>query len=251
MKREKTIGYSATLGLCGLLLASLPGVSLAETDTRLSDSLRQSLQAQGWQEYLATDGSVIYRQAAPRSGIVNQPDSTVDQGRRQLGEALEDHGWQAVWQADGSLILKPQVSQRDPAAEDRPAAAQSQAERIADLPGFEYWRVERDEDGSVRFHPLASSPAGEAVTADQAILGSCDGFVVQSAQVSLPVDLWPEVNALARQWLTMSGLQGLQVGKVRKILRIYLVSLVRDTAPYQLAHQLAIRASDGRVMLLE
>ena len=35
------------------------------------------------------------------------------------------------------------------------------------------------------------------------------------------------------------------------MLGIYLVSVVADTPPHYLLHQLAIRASDGRVMLLE
>ncbi|MCU7923100.1 MAG: hypothetical protein KZQ88_10435 [Candidatus Thiodiazotropha sp. (ex Dulcina madagascariensis)] len=251
MKREKIAGCRTVLGFCGLFLTFLPGVSLAEADTRLSDSLQKSLKALGWQEYRDEDGNIIYRQSAPQSGSANQPGSTVDQQKHQLGEALEDRGWQAEWHPDGSLILKPQTPQSIPVTGGKPVAAQSQAELIPDLPGFEYWRIERDEDGSMRFHPLAISPTTEGMIAEQTILGSCKGYEVQSEQVSLPVDLWPEVNVLAKQWLIMSGLRGLQVGRIRKILRIYLVSLVRDAAPYQLVHQLAIRASDGRVMLLE
>ncbi|MCU7905973.1 MAG: hypothetical protein KZQ76_08955 [Candidatus Thiodiazotropha sp. (ex Epidulcina cf. delphinae)] len=149
MKREKIVGCCTALGFCGLFVTFLPGVSLAEADTRLSDSLRKSLQAQGWQEYRVADGNFIYRQSAPQSGPVNQPDPTLEQQRGQLGEALEAHGWQVEWEPDGSLVLNPQAPESIPATEEGAVA-------IPDLPGFEYWRIERDEDGSMRFYPLGS-----------------------------------------------------------------------------------------------
>jgi hypothetical protein len=70
-------------------------------------------------------------------------------------------------------------------------------------------------------------------------------------EISLPVDQWMEAKALAQAWLYQGDLHGLLVGKIRKVLGIYLISLVEQSPPHLLRHQLAIRATDGKVMLLD
>jgi len=249
--REILTGYYSALMIFVLILLGMPVESLAEADTRLADSLRKNLEEQGWQEYQARDGTIIYRQPATQSAPASQMKLTIEQQRQKLGKVMKERGWQVDWRPDGSLILKPQVSVGTSVTGSKPAAVQSQTDLIPDLPGFEYWRIERGADGSMLFHPLVTSVDTEAFITDQVILGRCEGYQLQTKRVSLPVDQWSEVNELVQGWLEMSGLQGLLVGKVRKILRIYLVSLVEDNAPYALKHQLAVRVSDGRVMLLE
>ncbi|MCU7931630.1 MAG: hypothetical protein KZQ90_12580 [Candidatus Thiodiazotropha sp. (ex Codakia rugifera)] len=251
MNRENKIGYNSVLLAYGLLLFFFTGVTLADENTQLSDSLRNSLQAQGWQEYQAADGSVIYHLPTIRAEAGNQDVSSTDEQRNQLGSALEQSGWQAEWSEDGSLILRPQAGNKPLETVKEPSPANTQVDVIPDLPGFDYWRIERDDDGSVRFHPVEISPVTGASNSDSAVLGQCEGYQLQLENVSLPIDEWSEITKLARDYLQLSGFQGLQVGRVRKVLRIYLVSLVEEVAPYRLVHQLAVRASDGKVMLLE
>ncbi|MBL3528863.1 MAG: hypothetical protein JMN27_14960 [gamma proteobacterium endosymbiont of Lamellibrachia anaximandri] len=251
MKIEKMIGYRPILIAGVLILAFIPLVTLAEADTGLTDSLKRSLKAQGWQEDQQEDGSVIYRQTPVQSESENTPLGTDGQQREQFGKALDGRGWQADWDPDGSLILRPQRSAAVQAVGTHPAPTDSETDLIPDLPGFKYWRIEKGEDGAMLFHPLPKPPGTEVTTSNQTAVERCEGYQFDTARVSLPVDQWPEANELAQKWLERSGLHGLLVGKIRKILRIYLVSLVDDTSPYALKHQLAIRASDGHVMLLE
>ncbi|RDH87032.1 MAG: hypothetical protein DIZ78_05940 [endosymbiont of Escarpia spicata] len=251
MKIEKMIGCRSILIASGLILAFIPLVTLAEADTGLSDSLKQSLKAQGWEEGQQEDGSVIYRQKPVQSEPQNKPLGADGQQREQLGKALDGRGWQADWDPDGSLVLRPQRPAAVQAAGTPLAPTESETDLIPDLPGFEYWRIEKGEDGSMLFHPLSKPPGTKATISDQTAVERCEGYQFDTARVSLPVDQWPEANELAQKWLERSGLHGLLVGKIRRILRIYLVSLVEDTSPHALKHQLAIRASDGHVMLLE
>jgi hypothetical protein len=66
----------------------------------------------------------------------------------------------------------------------------------------------------------------------------------------LPIDQWTEANEIAKEWVVSIGEKGLTVGMIRKILRVYLVSIVQDVKPYALQHQIAIRQSDGHVIVL-
>ncbi|MCU7854020.1 MAG: hypothetical protein KZQ80_17625 [Candidatus Thiodiazotropha sp. (ex Monitilora ramsayi)] len=244
------IGRNSVYVFLGVLVLLSTSLCQAEPDTRLSDSLRDSLKRQGWQEYQASDGSVIYRQPVIRAASDELSPSN-DQHREQVGEALQDRGWHATWGDDGSLILKPRVAPTTYATSGDAQASDTQTAIMSDPPGFEFWRIEKDEDGSVRFYPLEQLPKAEAIGADRTAVARCEGHQIVTASVILPVDEWYEIYDLAEAWINSVGLQGVQVGRVRKIFRVYLVSLVRNTPPYTLTHQLAVRASDGRVMWLD
>jgi hypothetical protein len=249
--RETLLSCLLTRYCLGLLLI-LPISSLAGTDTGLSESLRQALEAQGWRAEQAQDGSIIYRKpAAPISTGHSQP-STKSPQREAVQDALKQRGWQMEWSPSGSLILRPQGEAASvPEQSEAPAAVRS-VEPIPDLPGFQYWRIEKQADGSVNFHPLGQVPDPSQSAPKATLPGRCVGSDVRVARLSLPVNSWSEAKALAQAWLQQENLaQGLLIGKIRRVLGIYLVSLVDPTPPYFLKHQLAIRASDGRVMLLE
>lgn len=251
MNKKQTVGYHSTIKVWGLLLSFLPAMCLAEVDTRLSESLRKSLEAQGWQEYQAEDGSVIYRKADAEKVSVDHAAVVEEQERKRLGEALNGRGWQSEWSSDGSLVLRPQAQPGASTTAGQPIETEDQTGLVPNLPGFEYWRIEKSADGSVLFHPLPKLPAVQTSASNFVQLSRCEGFQLPMQRVTLPVDQWAEANELAQNWLTASGLQGVLVGRIRKVLRVYLVSLVEATAPYGLQHQLAIRAADGRVMLLD
>lgn len=250
MKRTKLLIHLLQWTALGLLL-TLPFATPAAVDAGLTESLRQALEAQGWQAEQAEDGSVIYRQpSAPNQQDPAQP--TIEPLR---GKALQDHlnkrGWQLQWNPSGSLILRPQGQVGKTLEQAKPAAVGEPLDRLPDQPGFEYWRIEKQADGSWTFQPLAQTPAASVSTSGAAILGRCEGIEIENAAVSLPVDAWSEAQMLAQAWLRDAGIRGLLVGKIRRVLGIYLISLVEDSTPHSLKHQLAIRASDGRVILLE
>ena len=106
------------------------------------------------------------------------------------------------------------------------------------------WRVQRSDDGSLLLFPVESDGKEEAVQ-----LKITAGVSV-AANFILPVDEWAEAKSIATSWLGNSGKNGLTTGKIRKILRIYLVSIVQDAPPFELEHQIAIRQSDGHVIVL-
>jgi hypothetical protein len=85
----------------------------------------------------------------------------------------------------------------------------------------------------------------EAVTT-----ASCDGTAVPLGGLELPVDSDAEAGTIAAAWLDQTGLEGMAVGRVRKVLRVFLVSIVTEDPPFRLQHQLAVKAEDGRVIAL-
>jgi hypothetical protein len=233
------------------LLLTLPPATPAEVDSGLTESLRQALEAQGWQAEQAQDGSVIYRQpVAPHKEDPAQPARKILQGEALQG-SLKERGWQLEWNPSGSLILRPQGQIGTTAERTKPPAVGKPLDRLPDMPGFEYWRIEKQTDGSWTFQPLTQAPAASVSTNGTTTLGRCEGIQVKHAAVSLPVNTWGEAQTLAQAWLRDAGMQGLLLGKIRRVLGIYLISLVADSTPHALKHQLAIRASDGRVILLE
>jgi hypothetical protein len=249
---KKTKSLERLLHWTGLgLLLTLPLVTLADADGGLSESLRQALEAQGWQPEQAEDGSVIYRQ--PSTSNQHEPVQPAMQTLR--GKALQDNlherGWQLQWNPGGSLILRPQGQVGKTLEQAKPAAVGEPLDRLPDQPGFEYWRIKKQADGSWTFQPLTQAPTASDSTSGTTTLGRCEGIEVKHAAVSLPVDTWGEAQTLAQAWLHDAGMQGLLLGKIRRVLGIYLISLVEDSTPHSLKHQLAIRASDGRVILLE
>ena len=74
--------------------------------------------------------------------------------------------------------------------------------------------------------------------------------MVRDGSVIMPVDTLAEAQPIARSWIARQAETSLRAGKVRKILRIDIVSIVEDRPPFKLRHQLAIRADDGQLAVL-
>lgn len=236
----------------------LPIMGLAEPVNPLGESLRESLIQQGWQEYTATDGSIIYRQ--PKKEAATDIQSVVPEasGMHKFKDALQGGGWQVEWDANNTLILIPQTTQaaseitQQPILTSTSDSLQTTGELPSDLSGFDYWHIERDQQGALLFHPVDLSHLKQQPAEDSNETQlECRINHFQLTSSSLPVDTWSEAQDIAKQWLNNSGTEGLQVGRIRKINRIYLVSIVGDSAPYPLKHQLAIRVSDAGVVLIE
>ena len=81
----------------------------------------------------------------------------------------------------------------------------------------------------------------------------CPGVVPAPAtdvNIELPVDQWAEANLIAQAWVDRFGGPSLTVGKIRKVLRVYVISIVEKAPPFRLLHQIAVNAQDGRTFVL-
>jgi hypothetical protein len=64
------------------------------------------------------------------------------------------------------------------------------------------------------------------------------------------VDSWEKARATALSWLESVGNPALQLGKIRRIHRLHLVSIIGAEPPHRLLHQIAVGVDDGRVVVL-
>ncbi|MCU7944709.1 MAG: hypothetical protein KZQ87_18730 [Candidatus Thiodiazotropha sp. (ex Cardiolucina cf. quadrata)] len=252
MKKNRNSRYRCISFHLLWLALSIPTAGLAEQGVTLSESLRESLLLQGWQEYISADGSVIYRQPVKEPATDNQSPEAELPKIRQFGNALQERGWQVEWDSDGTLILRPGDTGD---TDDAPVQKVTQPVESgtvtlpANLKGFEYWHIERDESGALLFHPVELPSTNQSMTVDAtAKMAECRIDYFQFDPGVLPLDEWSEVHELTKRWIDATKESGLQVGKIRKINRVYLVSVVGVSEPYRLKYQLAIRVSDGGVI---
>ncbi len=212
-------------------------------DTALADSLARSLEAQGWHARRDGKGNTVYTRERPRSDV--------PRGRRNaaLKKALEDKGWKVHWDDNDNMILHPPMGRTFTSPMAR-ASTNTLPPALPNVPGMEYWTIERLSDGSLVFHPKAK-PAG-----DSSPLARLPGFCPASRHtvdgVKPPVNTWSKVKAVGEAWLIDAGLANTAItGRIRKVLRVYLVSIVTRHAPHKLLHQIAIRSADGGVIVLD
>ncbi|MBW9275132.1 MAG: hypothetical protein K1563_15740 [Candidatus Thiodiazotropha sp. (ex. Lucinisca nassula)] len=249
MKKNRNSRYRCISVHLLWLALSIPTAGLAEQGVTLSQSLRESLLLQGWQEYISADGSVIYRQPVKQPATDNQSPEAELPKIRQFGNALQERGWQVEWDSDGTLILRPGDTGDAPAETVTQTVESGSVTLPANLKGFEYWHIERDESGALLFHPVELPSTNQSMTVDTtANMAECRIDYFQLDPGVLPLDEWSEVHELTKRWIDTTQESGLQVGRIRKINRVYLVSVVGDSEPYRLKYQLAIRVSDGGVI---
>ncbi|MDJ0807459.1 MAG: hypothetical protein QNJ78_11570 [Gammaproteobacteria bacterium] len=250
MKVTKTIEGRVGV-IAGMLLASSFSTH-ATVDIGLAENLRQALEAQGWLAEETADGSLVYRRPTDTGEI--EPSQV--EGRALSGEdlnrAMRQRGWRMEWDSSGNLLLRMDETplQNQGGKKAPQEAARQVTDRFPAHSGFEYWRIERQPDGSLHFHPLEKDAMQSAATASTPTPRPCEGINLIQVDVTLPVDQWQEAHSLAQGWLDRMQLETLSVGRIRKVLGVYLVSLVRQAPPHRLAHQLAIRVTDGRVIQL-
>ncbi|NIA02771.1 MAG: hypothetical protein GWO88_00965 [Planctomycetia bacterium] len=243
----KTTGVIQAVMAVSLMFILYP-VLAGAPDSSGSSDFQQALKNQGWYVHQAQDGTLTLRppqQTIDSSqNIVGKDKGTTEianQSMDALKRRLESAGWKVSRDDDGSLIFhKPK-----PTYQETPQALS------ADLPMgldglFEnpHWRVEKSADGSLLLFPQ------ESKVNDQSDRAQITTGVLVIAQFELPIDEWTEAKSIAKAWVESIGVKGLAIGKIRKILRVYLISVVQDEAPYALKHQIAIRQSDGHVIVL-
>lgn len=250
--------------------------STAQPERDSMESLRERLEAGGWDVRRDENGSLIVTRNADRAAEAPPPSSFLDtEARSRLNKA----GWRLEEATDGSLVLIPPAGKTDKNRKTDPMEDFRQELQAAG------WNTQRTEEGSLLLYP--SLPATNkktnknsfAVMTEQSLkrlrdagwtvhqgvegelllyppdkkqseIAVCPG-VKTTAQVSLPVDHWKEAASIARSWLETQPFENLTVGRIRKVLRVHLVSIVNDTKPHRLRHQIAIRNRDGAVIVLD
>ncbi|WP_456374368.1 hypothetical protein [Thiolapillus sp.] len=204
------------------------------------DQLVEALQAAGWSASRTTDGSLILH--PEKATNTDESASTSRENRwAQLKQQLEAGGWQTFEDSDGYLVLKPPKS--PPKGESQTKTDHSAAlHDIKDQLKTAGWRVEESSDHGLLLYPPGENTHRKAP--------HCAGIITRYRPL-LPVDSWQKAHDVADSWLNaQDGLQA-SVGKIRRILGIHIISIVSSSPPYRLLHQIAIRNSDGAVIVLD
>lgn len=225
-----------------LLAASLSTLIYSTAAQESSTSFEQALKETGWFVQHEADGSLVLKPRESTGNTQGSNTSTDDQWPR-LQKELQAAGWFVEREADGSLRLEPpgtDVSEQlksidQDSGSTGPSPAMQKQLRAAG------WRVTKGSDGSILLYPPGDSYTNKA--------RPCPG-TSNSIEITLPVDSWHEAYRIARSWLKNQPPFHAVVGKIRKILDVHVVSIVSDQAPYTLIQQIAIRNSDGAVIVL-
>ena len=175
-----------------------------------------------------------------------------------IDQMLRERGWRMLTDVDGNTLLMPlapaatgqtaAVPVEEPAAPaltgvDQPAA---QFRRALEEKG---WRVLGGPDGSMMVYPPTSAsmaqPPREAFDSN----GYCAGITLAGEEIERPIDSEEKAGRLAGAWIAQFGLAGDEVGALRALNRVFVVSIVESVPPHSLRNQLVIR-EDGSIIAL-
>lgn len=207
------------------------------------EALTKALDKRGWDIQRKADGSLILIPKTSPDKPSDKKTSTNDQWL-QLQQEFQNAGWSAELDADGAINLTPPA----PAPASKPeATSQIQSSENLSFKDMQEklkasgWGVSTNSDGSVLLYPPKKAATKK--------LRSCPG-IKPVVKVSLPVDNWQEAHDIAQGWLSNESIPNSTVGKIRKIFNVYIISIVSDSAPFSLMHQIAVNNSNGTVIIL-
>ncbi len=240
---NKTNGFiRLALGVCAMAYASV----LAAADLT---QMRERLTPFGWSVAEEADGSlVLVPSAAPEPPPALEPAAVLGMSAAAR-ERLEASGWRVETGADGGLLLYPPAvasSASTPATVPAPAPEKFSPAARQRLQAHG-WRIDEEPSGAVLLYPPADAANPSTQPASAATAAPDCGQTVQ-ADVTLPVDSWQKARDLAAAWVSQQD-DGVTVGRIRRVLNLYVVSIVDATPPFELRRQLVIREADGRVLV--
>ena len=214
--------------------------------------LRARLSERGWNLGQSEDGSLLlFPKAMPASPDIPKSDSSESEDRLDGVRALlAASGWKVVRDSGGNLTLYPRTAAKVQSRENTVLQIDS-----SDLGKLRQalltagWRLEQEADGSLILQ-VDSSVAERVGEGETQGLHSPTVNRVARGEVELPVDSWKKAHRISSAWLGQQPRKDLEIGKIRKINWVYLVSIVENKAPFRLNNQLAIRTDDGSVIPL-
>lgn len=167
----------------------------------------------------------------------------------QIQQRFRKAGWQAERDTDGSLRLTPILKNILTPATEEHSADSSKTENKMHKSYLEMqqqlqekgWDVNIDSGGSMILYPPQK--------ASSIIPKPCSGTQITDT-VKLPVNTWQEAHDIAQLWLSNNAISNASPGKIRKIINVYIISIVASKTPHKLLHQIAIRNHDGAVIML-
>lgn len=221
------------------------------------NQIQQQLKATGWDASREADGSLILIPQGEAAETTTQKQapapSSANEQWAQMQQQLNAVGWKVSRDsADGSLILIPPAESVETAAPEVEAAApeveaaapqdysiETMQEKLRETG----WEVTENSDGSIMLYPP------EQQESEGKTILPCRGLAPPD-DFDLPVNSWSQARKLARSWMKQQTPGNLKVGKIREIFDVYLVSILTASKPYRLKHQVAIRKSDGHLIIL-
>jgi len=254
-KMYKPVRRALSAPVWVLMLSAFCAGSASAEVPELTSEMEQAFSQAGWDAERSSDGSLILRHgSAAKAAAEAAKKPQVKSAESDMWERLRGMGWRVETDADGATLLYPPSKKKAPAkavaatARGRAKTADKSLDELLEERG---WRVERSSDGSLILYPQAEESAPEQSA--KAAIEPAEGFVpstTEVAEIDMPVDKWSEARRIAAAWLKVFGNDELHVVKIRKVLRVYLVSIVEARPPHSLSHQIAINTSDGRVVVL-
>lgn len=222
-----------------VLLSCTSGVVAAEQSL---SGLAEALKETGWSVQQEPDGSLILK---PKVSAANNIEGSHIEGSRgaednwlTMQRELQAAGWKVSREADGTLVLfPPGMIEVKETRQIHPMLDVTMKQQLKQAG----WGILEESDGSLLLYPPAKSDSAQPLASPG---------VLPVIALSLPVDSWQEAHAISQSWLKQQPSYQATIGKIRKILRIYLVSIVSETSPHTLLQQIAIRSSDGAVIVL-
>ena len=241
---------------------------------RLGTAARQH----GWRVEQDDSGNLLL---FPQTSSVIKPQKTIEPIKSKVNQKIDltdldalqrvitERGWGTERDHQGNLLLYPPELAGNEASKTLPT---SQAEEIqspvkeqsprGDLDVLEKmlqargWSTSRNTDGNLLLFPVKAEkqtqpphPKKQAKGLN-ILVGHCEygeTHLNLGNKVSLPINRWAEARAISLAWLTHSEKAG-KIGKIRKVNRLYITSIVADKAPYTLLNQLIIHSTDGRII---
>lgn len=215
-------------------------------------ALTNELKTRGWEIQNKADGSLIL---VPQKPVDSSSDEKLNKNTetkeqwQQLQQKLKNAGWIAVLDSDGSMRLTPPNTVQTTKSEELSHTIKSDEGNFIEGTFKDTqqklkesgWNVTNNSDGSILLYP----PKNEAPKK----LHPCPG-IKTVVKVPLPVDSWQEAHDITQGWLDSKSIPNSTVGKIRKIFNVYIISIVSDKSPYALMHQIAIKKSNGAVIIL-
>ncbi len=216
--------------------------------------LAEKLEKRGWDIQHKKDGSLIL---VPKTTPDNQTHASTKSQWQQLQEKFQNSGWTATIDQDGSMHLTPPDKVITFKQEDNNQTGNNKTQTLKNSSNLSFkkmqnklqangWVVRKNSDGSVLLYPPELS--AQKKTALEKVI-SCPGIKI-SNKVPLPINSWQKAHDIAQSWLNHESISDMSVGKIRKIFNVYIISIVADKAPFNLKYQIAIKNSNGAVIVL-
>jgi hypothetical protein len=229
----------------------------------------QQLRELGWEIHTDAEGNtlLIPVDQSTRSPAKSHPVSPPVVGAESSAGAsstvppdvealLRERGWRIETDAAGNTLLVPTGSVPSDTAESDTAHTPDPFLQFRQLLEDKGWRVEPAEDGAAIIYPPVKADnlradRGNPLPDKRSHCQWIELEAVANGEIELPVDNQSKARKLATVWIDSYGRPGLAVGKVRRINRLYAVSVVETETPYQLRNQLIIRSDNGRVIAID